>query len=318
MPKIEELKKLIEDTSEIINEEFMDWRPLLDSANFQTKSKEDFEHFKSVFEGEGLLLKHELGHAGRRIAVYTVPEDAKTSLPGLNYIELSEPKPHRDLKDNAWEYVSYLIENFDDLINHHTVAEKKLEKVRVIGRDKFCYYINGDIKIQFRNSSISTAKEIKFSDAAPQAQAVDSTSNLNEDLKKEKELRLRLMADFDNYRRVTENQIQKVIQTANIDLVKHLIEIQDDLERSVGNLGDEGVKGIHDKLKSLLNDHGYEEIYVAVGDKFDPHSMQALTTIPTPDEKMDNTVQELMQKGYMHKPTNTIVRMAKVVVAKHQ
>ena len=67
---------------------------------------------------------------------------------------------------------------------------------------------------------------------------------------------------------------------------------------------------------SILNEEGYEKLEIKGGDSFDPHSMEALSTINSQDKEMDNKVQKILQNGYVHKQTGEIVRLAKVVVAK--
>jgi len=314
MQKLEKLRELVSDAKNVIEKGCSQWEFRLDSANFQTKSKDDFEKYRKVFEGDGLTLLMELSHASRKIRVYQIPENLKTEYAGLTYIELTGPKPGKKLERTEWEYVSFVIDDYDKFIQHGCKSPDEFNKVRKVGSSKFCYYADLNNRLQFRNKSISEAEEVELGQGE---QAEEKFTSGVGEIQKEREMRLKLMADFDNYRKSTEARIEKIQAQANRNAVVKLFEVIDDIERAQNKSNEvDGIKHIYDKLLRILNEEGYEKLEIKGGDSFDPHSMEALSTINSQDKEMDNKVQKILQNGYVHKQTGEIVRLAKVVVAK--
>ncbi len=145
-----------------------------------------------------------------------------------------------------------------------------------------------------------------------------------EDLQKEyqslKDQLLRLAAEFDNYRKRVERDMNGLIRSANADLVVSLLPIIDDLERSInaanGNQNAspllEGIKLIQKNFLKTLQDQGLKPIE-SVGQPFDPEKHDALLQMPV-DGKEPNIVIEEHVKGYEFK--DRVIRHAKVIVSK--
>lgn len=136
------------------------------------------------------------------------------------------------------------------------------------------------------------------------------------------ERHLRLAAEFDNYRKRIERERVDQWARSQAQLVAELLEALDDLERvahvdveatSVDALL-EGVQLVERKLKRALEAAGLEPLD-AQGKVFDPSMMDALMTVPTPEEEAENTVADVFQKGYRFK--DLLVRPAKVRVHKY-
>jgi|GEM_PF-2692047 len=304
MTQLDRLKRIVLESKQQLDKKCNDWNMELDSANFQTKSKEDFKKYLKVFEQEGLKFLLELSHAGRKIVVFQVPEDLLETYFGLSFVELSEPKPNKELEKTEWEYVSYIVDDYDKFLESECSEDNKLNKVRAVADAKFCYYAPLENRVQFRNRSIAKADN-------------DTGSELKGDSDiQEKQARVKLMADFDNYRKSTEERMAKMQQLSGQRIVERLVEIVDDFERAIGQGKDQGVESIYEKLTNLIKDEGFAKIEVQVGDKFDPNTMEAISTVPTPDQKQDNSVQEILLNGYRHAETGHVLRMAKVVVSK--
>ena len=196
MQKLEKLRELVSDAKNVIEKGCSQWEFRLDSANFQTKSKDDFEKYRKVFEGDGLTLLMELSHASRKIRVYQIPENLKTEYAGLTYIELTGPKPGKKLERTEWEYVSFVIDDYDKFIQHGCKSPDEFNKVRKVGSSKFCYYADLNNRLQFRNKSISEAEEVELRQGEQAGQSVTSaeekfTSGVGE-IQKEREMRLKL------------------------------------------------------------------------------------------------------------------------------
>ncbi|MCL5019958.1 MAG: nucleotide exchange factor GrpE [Patescibacteria group bacterium] len=137
---------------------------------------------------------------------------------------------------------------------------------------------------------------------------------------KMKDQLLRTLAEFDNYKKRTEREYQNLIFTASASLVKELLPVIDDLDRSLtvtNNHQDpvqfrKGIQLIYDKFMKILETRGVQPIN-AVGQPFDTEKHEALMQVEK-TEYPSNTVVEVYQKGFtMH---DKILRHAKVIVNK--
>lgn len=131
---------------------------------------------------------------------------------------------------------------------------------------------------------------------------------------------LRLQAEFDNTRKRLERDKQEFVKFANEGIVIELLNIMDDLERSVelaqGKHEDfpaflKGIEMILAHLYELLKEHGLTSIETK-GQVFDPNFHEALMQVES--DLPENTIVEELQKGYLL--NNKVVRTAKVKVAK--
>ncbi|NPA68844.1 MAG: nucleotide exchange factor GrpE [Chlorobi bacterium] len=130
---------------------------------------------------------------------------------------------------------------------------------------------------------------------------------------------LRLVAEYDNYRKRTLKERMELIKTAGEDILVNFLPVMDNIERakqSVDNAKDieavkEGINLIYKSISDFLKDRGIEEIE-AEGEVFDTDLHEAVTKIPAPDENMKGKVVDVIEKGY--KMNDKILRFAKVVV----
>jgi molecular chaperone GrpE len=132
---------------------------------------------------------------------------------------------------------------------------------------------------------------------------------------------LRLAAEFDNYRKRNERDRQMLASRLQVELVRPLLDVLDDLERVVANSADgdgaslaEGVRLVEKKFRAVLESAGLEPLD-ADGRPFDPAVMEALMTVPTSDPEEDDRVADVFQKGYRF--GGTLVRPARVRVLKY-
>lgn len=112
---------------------------------------------------------------------------------------------------------------------------------------------------------------------------------------------LRLMADFQNYKRRTEKEKGDIYAYANEKIVSQLLEVVDNFERALKHeCADEsyaeGMDMIFKQLAGVLEKAGLEEIN-ALGEDFDPNFHNAVMTEDN-DEYESGKVTEVMQKGY--------------------
>lgn len=139
-----------------------------------------------------------------------------------------------------------------------------------------------------------------------------------------KDRHLRLAADFDNYRKRTEERLRQGWDRAQADLVARLLDPLDDLLRvtalepenksSVDSIV-EGVDLVERKFFQVLKDAGVEVVDPA-GEPFDPNTMEAMMRAPAESEDDDDTVAMVFQRGYTLK--GLLIRPARVSVFKCQ
>ena len=126
---------------------------------------------------------------------------------------------------------------------------------------------------------------------------------------------LRLVAEYDNYRKRTVKEKEAIFPEAKVSVVSQFLPVLDNLERALLTAGDdpiyEGVKMISKQFSEVLKSVGVEEI-PAVGEKFDPNFHNAVMHIEN-ENYGENEVVEEFQKGY--KIGDRIVRYSMVKVA---
>lgn len=130
---------------------------------------------------------------------------------------------------------------------------------------------------------------------------------------------LRLMAEFDTFRRRTAEEKLALVSSASADTIKGLLPILDDCEIALDALekssdsaaAKEGTEMIFTKLTSYLKGKGLERIE-AKGKEFDTELHEAVTTFPAPSEELKGKVIDVVQTGYTL--GGKVLRYAKVVV----
>ena len=137
-------------------------------------------------------------------------------------------------------------------------------------------------------------------------------------LAKEKDDYVRLMAEFETFRRRSSEDRLNLISSAAADTIKGLLPVLDDcerameiLEKSSDEAAKEGTSLIYTKLMDYLKTRGLAKIE-AKGEDFNTDSHEAVTQFPAPSEDMKGKVIDVVQTGYML--NGKILRYAKVVV----
>ncbi|MXW16290.1 MAG: nucleotide exchange factor GrpE [Gemmatimonadetes bacterium] len=132
---------------------------------------------------------------------------------------------------------------------------------------------------------------------------------------------LRLAADFDNYRKRTEDRLRQRWDRAQADLVSRMLEPLDDLLRVTALEPEsasveaivEGVDLVERKFFRVLEEAGVEVVDPG-GEQFDPNTMEAMMRVPAGREEDDDLVERVFQRGYTFK--GLLVRPARVSVYK--
>ncbi len=150
--------------------------------------------------------------------------------------------------------------------------------------------------------------------AAPSAEEI-----LKQQLADANDRFVRLMAEFENFRRRNAKEQLELIETANGKLLEKLSEVQDNFERAFAaenkakdlEAFEKGMQMIYNQFAKVLTDAGLEQID-PTGKEFDPNLHEAL--MQQPSEKIpEGHVVTVFQKGYKLK--NKILKTAKVIVS---
>lgn len=141
---------------------------------------------------------------------------------------------------------------------------------------------------------------------------------LENQVAKDKDDYLRLMAEFDNYRRRTSQEKLDLVSMASTETIKGLLPVLDDCERALAVLlesddsdaAKEGTELIYSKLMTYLKSKGLAVIEAA-GQPFDTDLHEAVAQFPV-DEDKKGKVFDVVQTGYTL--NGKVIRFAKVVV----
>lgn len=153
-------------------------------------------------------------------------------------------------------------------------------------------------------------KETSYDDAEKEAGGSEAESAAENEPEKAapeeteeplKQQYLRLMADFQNYKRRTENDRSRIYAEANERLVSELLPVLDNFERALSTEGAgegyaKGMELIFVQLKDVLKKSGLAEIE-AEGKSFDPNFHQAIGKVDKEGAESDSVV-DVLQKGY--------------------
>ena len=165
-------------------------------------------------------------------------------------------------------------------------------------------------------------EELKEQVEAAEKKAAEAEAKAAETEAKDAERKneyLRLMAEFDTFRRRTAEEKLELVKSASADTIKGLLPVLDDceialsqLEKTEGNeAAVEGVQLIFNKLMGYLKTKGLERIE-AKGEVFDTELHEAVTLFPAPTEDLKGKVIDVAQTGYTL--GGKVLRFAKVIV----
>jgi molecular chaperone GrpE len=170
-------------------------------------------------------------------------------------------------------------------------------------------------KVEKKEKKIFQKKEKKAKTEELEAKILE----LEEKVAKDKDDYIRLMAEFDNYRRRTSQEKLELVSTASTETIKGLLPVLDDCERALAVLKEsndsdaakEGTELIYNKLMTYLKGKGLAVIEAA-GQPFDTDLHEAVAQFPVPEEEKKGKVFDVVQTGYTL--NGRVIRFAKVVV----
>lgn len=155
--------------------------------------------------------------------------------------------------------------------------------------------------------------------AAKLDEAQKKCAEAEESLAKEKDSYLRLMAEFENFRRRNTQEKLELVSSAAKDTIEGLLPVLDDCERAMKALeqsedsavAKEGTELIYSKLMAYLKSKGLAVIE-ALGQPFDTDLHEAVAQFPVQEEDKKGKVFDVVQTGYTL--NGKVIRFAKVVV----
>lgn len=192
---------------------------------------------------------------------------------------------------------SSLLDTFSELQKR----KEHIGKIEKIGKYKMFVYKKEGIIIDFVNKPV-----------AEEAQLVV----IKDLFEKEIENKLRVMADFQNYKKRIELQQREMSGMANKQLLNQVIDVIDDCNRALNDENHDGIQLIIDKLRYILKEQGLEETAVKVGDKFNPEEMEAVATTPVQEGQEPGIVVHIDQLGYIFQTSKKVYRPSRVIISK--
>ena len=146
----------------------------------------------------------------------------------------------------------------------------------------------------------------------------EAFAQLAEELAVQKDKYVRLMAEFDNFKKRTAAEYLKMVEQANKNLMDDLIEVSEVFQKALdpntaqdGAAFKDGITLLYAKYSEILTKHGLES-FGEVGDEFDPALHDAM--MKQPNETIEaGKIATIFQRGY--KLRSNIIRHAKVVVS---
>jgi molecular chaperone GrpE len=151
------------------------------------------------------------------------------------------------------------------------------------------------------------------------SEKADRISELEKQADYYKDQLLRKAAEFENYKRRTDNEVSNLYRYANEGLILELLPVLDDFERIKKSWDEKhdidslkkGIDIVYDKFKKVLEKQGVKEID-ALGKIFDVNLHEAIMQMPAGDIATD-TVTNVIENGYWLK--DKVLRHAKVIVS---
>ena len=148
----------------------------------------------------------------------------------------------------------------------------------------------------------------------------DLVEKLNSDLQEQKDKYLRLLAEFENYKRRNARERVELSQTAGKEIIVSLLDVLDDCDRAEKQLLQEkstkdlsGVLLVFNKLRTVLQNRGLKAME-SLHSEFDVEKHEAISEVPAPSPELQGKVVAEVMRGYYL--NDKIIRFAKVIVGK--
>ena len=168
------------------------------------------------------------------------------------------------------------------------------------------------------NEEVVVEENVKTEEKAPKKKVSKKQEELEKAFAEAEESKRKwyaVTAEYENYRRRTQNMAAQRYQEGRNDVVGSLFPVGDNLERAILSCADEKTKEGLDMVlkayKKVLEGEGVEEIN-PVGEPFNADTMEAIMAMPAADGEESGIVKQVYLKGY--KKGDKVLRYAQVIV----
>jgi molecular chaperone GrpE len=176
-------------------------------------------------------------------------------------------------------------------------------------------------KEQFNQEPIADTENGTQTAPETEEAPLSELDQLKADLADQKDKYLRLMAEFENFKRRTAKERVDLIQTAGKDVIVSLLDVMDDCDRAEKQLNGsddiavqkEGIQLVFNKIRTTLHAKGLKAME-SIDQAFNVELHEAITEVPVPEAAKKGKVIDEVTKGYYL--NDKIIRFAKVVVGK--
>ena len=169
-----------------------------------------------------------------------------------------------------------------------------------------------------QDTTLSVNGIYEVSEAEGPTSGDPNIARLQEDLTTERERHLRLLAEFDNYRRRTKQERALAEETGKREVLLALLDVKDDVDRALLHIREtsdavaDGLRLIQQRFNNLLEAHGVTA-FESEGEVFDPEIHEAITMIDG-DGEQSGIVYSEHRRGYFI--NGKLLRPARVAVLK--
>ncbi len=225
------------------------------------------------------------------------------------------------LKKRSDKYVIHFIEDIKLLSMAAKKNKEQVEEQEVLNKEA---EVKDTVETTVEEVENTKEEESKEEEAKEETkEKVEEAPEVKVEVKGEnidyKDRYIRLVAEFDNYKRRTAREKMDLIRNAGEDILNDILPTMDDLERAMDSMSKaddmkaakSGVELIYNNLKKIVNQKGLKEIE-ALHAPFDTDMHEALTKIPAPSKKLKGKVVDVIQKGYTL--NDKVIRFSKVVI----
>lgn len=184
-----------------------------------------------------------------------------------------------------------------------------------------------DVNRETAKQEADTETETKAETAAETAEPCQEEKSeleikagqLEKELADQKDKHLRLIAEYDNYRKRTLKEKMELAKTAGEKVITGILPVIDDFERALQHLDNasdlnavkDGISLIYNKFINFLTQQGVKEIET-INTDFNADLHEAITKVPAPSEEQKGKILDCVQKGYML--DEKVIRYPQVVV----
>lgn len=170
-----------------------------------------------------------------------------------------------------------------------------------------------------KSTNVETALNSEETTENEAAKIAEDLEQVNQKCEELNDKNLRLMAEFDNFRKRTLKEKSELIKNAGENIFVNILPLVDDFERAMKAMETtedieavkEGINLIYSKFMSFLNTNGVKVIPTD-NEPFDVDKHEAVTLYPAPTEDQKGKIIDCLTRGYTL--NEKVIRFAKVVV----